>query len=332
MVYYVNRTDSGAAKPRPPANLRRIPAGAEGAPEEARERIFMPSNRQNDRFSRNGAHNRNKNTRPSPRPGTSGRRGEPREEIRSAENESAVEGRNPVIEALRAGQPLDKIFLAQNAEGRDDPVAAKIVGLAREAGVPVVRCDRRMLDRMSVTGAHQGVIAQAAAASYAEISDLLESSRKKGRAPLIVVCDSINDPGNLGAIIRSAEIAGADGVIIPRRRSAGLTPSVYKASAGALSYLPVARAANVASALKELKEAGLWIFGADAAGEVLYYEADMTLPMALVIGSEGDGISRLAAESCDFLLKIPMLGRINSLNASAAAAVLLFESLRQRGV
>lgn len=245
---------------------------------------------------------------------------------------SAIEGRNPVIEALRAGQPLDKIFLAKNAEGREDPVASRIQALAREAGIPVVICDRRMLDRMSVTGAHQGVIAAAAAASYAEISDLLAASRKKGRAPLIVVCDSINDPGNLGAIIRSAEIAGADGVIIPRRRSAGLTPAVYKASAGALAYLPVARAANVASALKELKEAGLWIFGAEAGGDTWYYDADMTLPMALVIGSEGEGISHLAAENCDFLLKIPMLGKINSLNASAAAAVLLFESLRQRGL
>ena len=251
---------------------------------------------------------------------------------RKSENESTVEGRNPVIEALRAGQPLDKIFLARNTDGREDAVASRIAGMAREAGIPVVNCDRRMLDRMSVTGAHQGVIAQTAAAAYVEISDLLAVSREKGRAPLIVVCDSINDPGNLGAIIRSAEIAGADGVIIPRRRSAGLTPTVYKASAGALAYLPVARAANTASALKELKEAGLWIFGADAGGDTWYYDADMTLPMALVIGSEGEGISRLAADSCDFLLKIPMIGRINSLNASAAAAVLLFESLRQRGL
>ena len=286
----------------------------------------MPSNR-NSR-NRRDAHN----ARPAYQRGKTSGKPAGLQEERNKENESVIEGRNPVIEALRAGQPLDKIFLAKNAEGREDPVASRIAGLAREAGIPVVNCDRRMLDRMSVTGAHQGVIAQAAAAAYVEIADLLALSRQKGRAPLIVVCDSINDPGNLGAIIRSAEIAGADGVVIPRRRSAGLTPAVYKASAGALAYLPVARAANVASALKELKEAGLWIFGAEAGGDVWYYDADMTLPMALVIGSEGEGISHLAAENCDFLLKIPMIGKINSLNASAAAAVLLFESLRQRGL
>lgn len=249
----------------------------------------------------------------------------------NAENENCIEGRNPVLEALKAGTPIDKLFIQKPVEGREDHIASRIAAMAREAGAAVVYCDRRMLDRMSVTGAHQGVIAAASAAAYVEISDILAASRQKGRPPLVVVCDEINDPGNLGAIIRSAEIAGADGVIIPRRRSSGLTPAVHKASAGALSYLPVARCANVASALKELKEAGLWIFGTDATGDKYYYDADFTLPAAIVIGSEGSGMSRLVTESCDFIVKIPMLGKINSLNASAAAAVLLFETLRQRG-
>jgi len=250
----------------------------------------------------------------------------------SPENENVIEGRNPVLEALKAGQPLDKLFIQKPTEGREDPIAARIAREAREAGAAVVYCDRRMLDRMSSTGAHQGVIAQVAAAAYVEISDILARAKERGRAPLVVVCDSINDPGNLGAIIRSAEIAGADGVIIPKRRSAGLTPAVYKASAGALSYMPVARTSNIVSALKELKEAGLWIFGTDASGDRFYYDVDLTVPCAIVIGSEGEGMSRLVTETCDILTKIPMIGHINSLNASAAAAVLLFESLKQRGL
>ena len=248
------------------------------------------------------------------------------------DGESHIEGRNPILEALKAGQTIDKLFVQKPVEGREDATAARIIRMCREAGAAVVYCDRRMLDRMSTTGAHQGVIAVAAAAEYTEISDILAKSKEKGRAPLIVVCDGINDPGNLGAIIRSAEIAGADGVIIPKRRSAGLSPAVFKASAGALAHLPVARTANITATLKELKEAGLWIFGTDAAGDKFYYDADLKVPAAIVIGSEGEGMSRLVTETCDFLVKIPMLGQINSLNASCAAAVLLFESLRQRGL
>ena len=250
----------------------------------------------------------------------------------NSDNESNIEGRNPVLEALKAGTPIDKLDIQKPVEGREDHIAGRIASMAREAGIEVVYCDRRMLDRMSVTGAHQGVIAAAAAAAYVEIKDILAAAKEKNHAPLVVVCDEINDPGNLGAIIRSAEIAGADGVIIPRRRSSGLTPAVHKASAGALSYLPVARCANVAAALKELKEAGLWVFGTDATGEKYYYDADFTIPAAIVIGSEGSGMSRLVTESCDFIVKIPMAGHINSLNASAAAAVLLFEALHQRGL
>ena len=255
-----------------------------------------------------------------------------REQKRETEalSDGLIEGRNAVTEALRAGAAIDKIFLAR---GDTDATLGHIASTARGKGVVVVECDRRKLDGMSATGgAHQGVIAVAAAAEYAEISDILAKSKEKGRAPLIVVCDGINDPGNLGAIIRSAEIAGADGVIIPKRRSAGLSPAVFKAYAGALAHLPVARTANITATLKELKEAGLWIFGTDAAGDKFYYDADLKVPAAIVIGSEGEGMSRLVTETCDFLVKIPMLGQINSLNASCAAAVLLFESLRQRGL
>lgn len=245
---------------------------------------------------------------------------------------SIIEGRNPMLEALKAGQTIDKLFVLKPAEGVQDNIAAKIVQGVKAQGGVVVECDRRMLDRMSVTGAHQGVIAYAAAAAYVEISDIIAAAKESGRAPLIVICDSINDPGNLGAIIRSAEIAGAHGIIIPKRRSAGLTPAVFKASAGAVSYLPVARTPNITAAIKELKDAGIWVFGTDASAEKTLFEADFTIPTALVIGSEGTGMSRLVGENCDFTVKIPMQGHINSLNASAAAAVLLFETVRQRGV
>lgn len=194
----------------------------------------------------------------------------------------------------------------------------------------VAEVDRRKLDAMSATGSHQGVIAAAAAHAYATLDSILDAAREKGEPPLVVVCDEISDPHNLGAIIRTAECAGAHGVVIPKRRSAGLTAVVEKTSAGAVSYLPVARVPNIPALLRNLKERGLWIYGADAAGESAIYDTDLRCPAALVIGSEGAGMSRLTRESCDFLLSIPMRGRISSLNASAAAAVLLYEALRQR--
>ena len=238
-----------------------------------------------------------------------------RERDLQTEADGIIEGRNAVLEALRAGTSIDKVYLAK---GETDRTLSRIAAEAKKSGAVVVEADRRKLDAMSLTHSHQGVIAVAAA-------------RERGEAPLLVVCDEISDPHNLGAIIRTAECAGAHGVIIPKRRSAGLTAVVAKTSAGAVSYLPVARVPNIPALLKELQKEGAWIFGTAAEGTTTLYEADLKGPAAIVIGSEGDGMSRLARENCDFLVSIPMKGRISSLNASAAAAVLLYEAVRQRG-
>ena len=250
-----------------------------------------------------------------------------RRPLPDGEADGIIEGRNAVIEALRAGTPVDKIFLAR---GETDAALAHIAAAARDRGVVVVECDRRKLDFMSRTHAHQGVIAMAAVREYAEVEDILAAAREKGEAPLIVVCDELSDPHNLGAVIRTAECAGAHGVIIPKRRSAGLTAVVAKTSAGAVSYLPVARVPNLTALLKDLKAQGLWVYGTAAEGSAPLYQADLTGPAVIVIGSEGEGMSRLVREQCDFLLSIPMRGQVNSLNASAAAAVVLYEAVRQR--
>ncbi|MCD7929553.1 MAG: 23S rRNA (guanosine(2251)-2'-O)-methyltransferase RlmB, partial [Clostridiales bacterium] len=188
----------------------------------------------------------------------------------------------------------------------------------------------RMLDRRSATRAHQGVIALCAAQPYADVDTILQAARDRGEPPLLVVCDELSDPHNLGAVIRTAECAGAHGVIIPKRRSAGLTAVVAKTSAGAVSYVPVARVPNLTATLKDLKKQGVWVFGTTAEGAISLYQADLKGPAAIVIGSEGSGMSRLVAENCDFTVRIPMKGQINSLNASAAAAILLYEAVRQR--
>ena len=241
--------------------------------------------------------------------------------------ENIVAGRNAVLELLKSGRGVDKIYIQNGA--REGSVTV-IVAEAAKRGIPTVDADRRKLDRMSVTHAHQGVIAVAAVRAYATVEDILQAARDKGEPPLLVVCDELSDPHNLGAVIRTAECAGAHGVIIPKRRSAGLTAVVAKTSAGAVSHLPVARVANLPSLLKRLKEEGLWIFGSAADGTTSLYAADLKGPAALVIGSEGSGMSRLVSETCDFLVRIPMRGKLNSLNASAAAAILLYEALRQR--
>ena len=243
------------------------------------------------------------------------------------ENDGVIEGRNAVIEALRAGVAIDKVYIAR---GETDAALGHIASSAREKGVVVVDADRRKLDGMSRTHSHQGVIALAAVREYATVDDILAAAREKGEAPLIVVCDELSDPHNLGAVIRTAECAGAHGVVIPKRRSAGLTAVVAKTSAGAVSYLPVARVANLPSLLEDLKQQGVWIFGAAANGATALYDADLKGPAAIVIGSEGSGMSRLVSERCDFIVSIPMKGQINSLNASAAAAILLYEAVRQR--
>ena len=246
---------------------------------------------------------------------------------RDAEADGVIEGRNAVIEALRAGTAIDKIYLAK---GDTDSALGHIANTARANGVVVVNADRRKLDEMSRTHAHQGVIAVAAVREYASIEDIFQRAEEQGEAPLIVLCDELSDPHNLGAVIRTAECAGAHGVVIPKRRSAGLTAIVAKTSAGAVSHIPVARVPNLTALMKELQKRGVWIFGAEMNGTTSLYEADLKGPAAIVIGSEGSGMSRLVAETCDFTVSTPMKGKINSLNASAAAAILLYESVRQR--
>lgn len=251
-----------------------------------------------------------------------------KKDLLTAGADGMIEGRNAVIEALRAGETIDKIYIAR---GETDKTLGHIASKARAAGIVVVEADRRKLDGMSRTHAHQGVIALAAVREYAAVEDILAIAEKRGEAPLLVICDEISDPHNLGAIIRTAECAGAHGVVIPKRRSAGLTAIVAKTSAGAVAHLPVARVPNIPSLLKDLKKQGLWIFGTAADGTTALYDADLRGSAAIVIGSEGEGMTRLAAENCDFLVRIPLRGKLGSLNASAAAAVLLYEAVRQRG-
>ena len=247
---------------------------------------------------------------------------EPKEEI-----EGQLEGRNALTEALRSGRTIDKVFIAS---GETDRALQRLAAQAKEAGAVVVPVDRRKLDAMSFTHAHQGVITLAAAHEYCTIDDILEEAATRGENALIVICDELTDPHNLGAIMRTAECAGAHGVIIPKRRSVGLTATVAKASAGAVEYMKVARVTNINNAIGELKEKGVWIFGTAAEGSVPMYQADLTGPAALVIGNEGEGMSPLVRKNCDVTVHIPMQGRISSLNASAAASILLYEAVRQR--
>ena len=243
------------------------------------------------------------------------------------ETEGQLEGRNALQEALRSGRTVDKVFIAA---GEIDRGLQRLAAEAKEAGAVVVPVDRRKLDAMSFTHAHQGVIALAAAHVYYSIDDILEEAASRGEAPLIVICDELSDPHNLGAILRSAECAGAHGVIIPKRRSVGLTATVAKASAGAVEYMKVARVTNISAAIAELKQKGVWVFGTAAEGSIPMYQADLSGPAAIVIGSEGDGMSQLVRKNCDVMVNIPMKGRISSLNASAATSILLYEALRQR--
>ena len=260
-------------------------------------------------------------------------RGERKKEFPKREREDApenmLEGRNAVTEALSAGRTIDKLFVA---DGDTDRALARICAMAKQAGAVVVPTDRRKLDYMSATGAHQGVIAMVAAHDYASIDDILKKAQDAGEPPLIVICDELSDPHNLGAIIRTAECAGAHGIIIPKRRSVGLTAVVGKASAGALEYMPVARVSNIAAAIDTLKKAGVWVYGTAAGGDTTLYRADLKSAAAIVIGNEGEGMSRLVSERCDFKVSIPMKGSISSLNASAAEAIMLYEAVRQRSL
>lgn len=237
-----------------------------------------------------------------------------------------IEGRNAVIELLRAKKAIDKIYIAPDLIKK----LKDITTLAREQGVVVVECDRKKLDFMSVTKSHQGVVAQPSAREYQSVEEILQIAKDREEKPFIVVCDGITDPHNLGAIIRSAESAGAHGVIIPKRRAVGLTAVVAKSSAGALEHIAVAKVSNIAQTLENLKENGVWIFGADANADKNLYDADFLGATAIVIGAEGDGISKIVRKTCDFIVNIPMCGKINSLNASVACGVLLYEAVRQR--
>lgn len=243
------------------------------------------------------------------------------------EVEGQLEGRNAIAEAIKSGRTIDKVFVA---DGDTDRSLQRLAAQAKEAGAVLVPVDRRKLDAMSTTRAHQGIIALAAAHDYCTLDDILEEAASRGQAPLIVICDELSDPHNLGAILRSAECAGAHGVVIPKRRSVGLTATVAKASAGAVEYMKVARVTNISAAIAELKEHGVWVYGTAAEGSIPMYQADLKGPAAIVIGNEGDGMSPLVRKNCDQMVSIPMNGRISSLNASAAASILLYEAVRQR--
>ena len=241
-------------------------------------------------------------------------------------SENMIEGRNAVLEAFRSGKPVDKLFVLDGCQ--DGPVRT-IVREAKKHDTLIQFVEKERLSQMSETGRHQGVIAYVAAYEYAEVEDMLKLSEEKGEDPFIILLDNIEDPHNLGAIIRTANLAGAHGVIIPKRRAAGLTATVAKTSAGALNYTPVAKVTNLVRTMEELKEKGLWFVCADLGGTTMY-DLNLKGPIGLVIGNEGEGVSRLVRENCDFVASIPMKGDIDSLNASVAAGVLAYEIVRQR--
>ena len=240
--------------------------------------------------------------------------------------EFTIEGRNAVIEAFRSGKTIDKLYVLDGC--KDGPVMT-IIREAKKTVTIIRYVDREILDRLSKTGHHQGVVANAAAYDYAEVEDILNAAREKGEPPFVFILDGIEDPHNLGAIIRTANLAGAHGVIIPKRRAVGLTATVAKTSAGALNYTPVAKVTNLSATIEELKKEGLWFVCADMGGETMY-NLNLTGPIGLVIGNEGEGVSRLVKEKCDYVASIPMKGNIDSLNASVAAGVLAYEIVRQR--
>ena len=240
--------------------------------------------------------------------------------------EFTIEGRNAVIEAFRSGKTIDKLYVLDGC--KDGPVMT-IIREAKKTDTIIRYVDREILDRLSKTGHHQGVLANAAAYDYAEVEDILNAAREKGEPPFVFILDGIEDPHNLGAIIRTANLAGAHGVIIPKRRAVGLTATVAKTSAGALNYTPVAKVTNLSATIEELKKEGLWFVCADMGGETMY-NLNLTGPIGLVIGNEGEGVSRLVKEKCDYVASIPMKGNIDSLNASVAAGVLAYEIVRQR--
>lgn len=249
-----------------------------------------------------------------------------REEPRELPDDVLV-GRNAVTEALKSGRGINKLWIAS---GDREGSVAEIAALAKERGIVVQYVERAKIEALAGGHRHQGVLAYVAPVPYAEFEDILKAAEAKGEAPFLVLLDELEDPHNLGALLRTADATGVHGILIPKRRSVSLNATVAKTSAGAVEYVPVARIGNIAQTLKKLKEKGFWVAGADMDGEKAYYEADLTGPLVLVVGSEGKGMSRLTKEACDFIVRMPMVGRINSLNASVAGSILMYESMRQR--
>jgi 23S rRNA (guanosine2251-2'-O)-methyltransferase len=241
---------------------------------------------------------------------------------------SILEGRNPILEALRSGRPIGKIFLARNVERHS--VIAEIIHLAQTKDIPVEYVDRLAIDRQSETGANQGVLAYTISKEYVDLDELLAISTNKNESPLYVILEGVEDPHNLGAILRTAEASGIHGVIVREKRAVGLTPTVEKASAGATEYIPISRVTNISQTIEYLKKNNIWVVGIDQTGKTNYTRIDYKTPTAIVIGGEGKGLSDLVKKHCDFLASIPMKGKISSLNASVAAGVVMYEALKQR--
>ena len=248
---------------------------------------------------------------------------------KSQPKEGIIAGRNPVLEALKSKTPPEKIFVAK---GEKEGSIVRIISLARELKIPISEADRVKLDFMAGIPTHQGVVAYTSQKSYVSVEEILEYAELKGEPPFIIIADEINDPHNLGAIIRTAEASGVHGIIISKNRSVSVTPAVVKASAGAVMHMRMAKVSNIADTIVRLKKLGLWIYGTDASATQDIYSTDFKGPVGIVIGNEGSGISRLVKERCDFLLSIPMKGKISSLNASVAAGIMMYEVLRQRNL
>ncbi|MBO4496168.1 MAG: 23S rRNA (guanosine(2251)-2'-O)-methyltransferase RlmB [Clostridiales bacterium] len=253
------------------------------------------------------------------------------ENTENTPTDDRIEGRNPVLEAIRSGREINKLYVLKLQDGaRPDPVLARIINMAKEKKVPIMEVPRQNLDSMSQTRNHQGVIAQVASHEYVDIDEILKKAEEKGEAPLLLALDELKDAYNLGSILRIADAAGVHGVIIPQHRSIGLDSMVAKASAGAIEYVPVARVNNLSRTLLELKDKGFWVAGTDAEGTNQYSDDVWSGPMVIVIGSEGEGMSKNIKDKCDYLLSIPMAGSVNSLNAAVAAGIVVFEAVKQR--
>jgi len=243
--------------------------------------------------------------------------------------EDRLEGRNPILEALKAGRPINKLYV-QKIQGKPDPTLARIVREAKDAGAVIMEADRQVLDQMSVTHGHQGVIAHVATHEYADLDDVIERAKARGEDPFLIILDELKESYNLGSVLRIADAAGVHGIIIPKRRSVGLDAAVAKASAGAIEHVPVVRVVNLSQTIDELKHQGFWIAGTDSDGQSDYHEIDWRGPMAIVIGSEGEGMGQQMKKQCDFLLAIPQRGKVNSLNAAVATGIIVFEAMHQR--